>query len=198
MQRFAVSHLMSTRGGSENFSSLVRRGIAHILPAVWDGAAKLDVPLFIVEKQTAALLLGQNGFAGIALNGTWGASHPKAELEDGAKRVLHHDLRRFSLVGREVYLCFDTDFQVRESVLEGLIRTFILFVLSEARVKVLQWPSEHKGLDDFISHTAQLNLEEQKKAIHTLVEPVHSLNVKERRPRGSLLNTARCSTARAE
>ena len=103
---------MCTKVGNENLSSLAGRDIVpYILPDIWAGAAKLDVPLFIVEKQTAALLLGQNGFAGIALNGTWGASHPKAELEDGAKRVLHHDLRKFSLVGREVYLCFDTDFQ---------------------------------------------------------------------------------------
>ena len=88
-------------------------------------------------------------------------------------------------------------FSIRESVLEGLIRTFILFVLSGARVKVLQWPREHKGLDDFISYTAQLNLGEQKKAIHALSNPFAPSTSKTQRPHGSSLNISRCSTAKA-
>ena len=109
----------------------------YIPPSVYRVASKLGIPLFIVEKQVAAMLLYQLGFYGIALEGTWGTGQPQTEEEKvkNARRVLHRDLAKFSWVGRKVFLCFDSDFTRRESVLEGLIRSFILFTVVGASVK---------------------------------------------------------------
>jgi uncharacterized protein DUF3854 len=70
------------------------------------------------------LLLLQNGLSTIALEGTWGSA---AKRENGERVTLHQILGEFGWTGRPVYLCFDADFKRRESVLQGLIRTYILF-----------------------------------------------------------------------
>jgi DNA polymerase I-like protein with 3'-5' exonuclease and polymerase domains len=153
----------------------------YIPPVVWTVAPKLEVPIFIVEKQVAALLLYQLGYCGVALEGTWGAGQPQTEEEKtrNAKRTLHRDLAKLSWVGREVYLCFDSDFTRRESVLEGLIRAYILFSVAGASVKVLRWPEEFKGLDDYVSNGAGLNLEDQRRLITELTSPLNRVDAKE-------------------
>ena len=80
----------------------------YVLPPVWDVAYEIDQPIYIVEKQTAALLLQQNGLHAIALDGTWGAAAKRVE---GEKVELHSVLAEFHWTGRPVYLCFDSDFR---------------------------------------------------------------------------------------
>ena len=152
----------------------------YILPSVCRVASNLEAPLYIVEKQVAAMLLHQLGFYGIALEGTWGAGQPQSDEEKARdiKRVLHRDLGKFSWIGRPVYLCFDSDFTKRESVLEGLIRAFILLTGAGACPKILRWDDSCKGLDDFIANKAGLNLEEQKRLITELTDPLDELNIK--------------------
>jgi DNA polymerase I-like protein with 3'-5' exonuclease and polymerase domains len=152
----------------------------YILPPVYRVASQLEVPIFIVEKQVAAMLLYQLGFYGIALEGTWGAGHPQTDEEKvrNTKRVLHRDLEKFSWVGRDVYLSFDSDYVRRESVLEGLVRAFILLTSAGATVKILRWNDSFKGLDDFVSNGAGLNVEEQKRLITELTDPLDGLDAK--------------------
>jgi hypothetical protein len=153
----------------------------YILPSVYQVTSKLETPLFIVEEQVAAMLLHQLELYGISLEGTWGTGQPQTDEEKvkNARRVLHRDLAKFSWVGRKVFLCFDSDFTRRESVLEGLIRSFILFTVVGASVKVLRWPEEFKGLDDYLSNGAGLDLEAQKRLIGELTGPLDGLDVKE-------------------
>ena len=54
----------------------------YILPPVMDVAYDTSIPIYIVEKQAAALLLWQNGFSSIALEGTWGSA---AKRKDGGE-----------------------------------------------------------------------------------------------------------------
>ena len=105
----------------------------YILPPVWDVAYEIDQPIYIVEKQTAALVLQQNGLQAIALDGTWGAAAKKVE---GEKVELHPVLAEFHWTGRPVFLCLDSDFRARQSVLWGLIRTYVLFSIAGAVVRL--------------------------------------------------------------
>jgi hypothetical protein len=126
----------------------------YILPPVMDVAYDTSIPIYIVEKQAAALLLWQNGFSSIALEGTWGSA---AKRRDGEKVALHPVLAEFDWTGRPVYLCFDSDFRARESVLQGLIRTYSLFSMAGAVVRIAMG-STVQGLDDFIATKAGLDL----------------------------------------
>jgi hypothetical protein len=137
----------------------------YILLEVLDGAYDTSRPLYIVEKQAAALLLQQNGISAIALDGTWGAA---AKRVDGENVQLHPALKDFDLIGRPVYIGFDGDFRSRESVLQGLVRTYCLFTFAGAVVRVVQWDEKFKGLDDFIAAKAGLDLEKQKSEIDVL------------------------------
>src|SRR5260221_1658660 len=58
----------------------------YILPPVLDHAYDISRPIYIVEKQTAALLFHQNGLSAIAFDGTWGAA---AKRDNGELVKLH-------------------------------------------------------------------------------------------------------------
>ena len=92
----------------------------------------------------------------------------------GEKVALHPVLAEFDWTGRPVYLCFDSDFRARESVLQGLIRTYSLFSMAGAVVRVLQWDPPCKGLDDFIATKAGLDLSKQRAELDTLTATVSS------------------------
>src|SRR5260221_2941787 len=126
----------------------------YILPPVVEAAYCPDQPIYIVEKQVAAQLLEQNGLHAIALDGTWGAAAKRVE-EEPIK--LHAALTEFDWIGRPVYLCFDGDFRSRTNVLHGLIRTYILFSMAGALVRLLHWDRGLKGLEDFIAARAGLD-----------------------------------------
>ena len=141
----------------------------YILPDSLSVASDTVEPVYIVEKQAAALLLRQNGFHAIALDGTFGSA---AKRVDGEPVKLHEALSEWGWVGRPLYLCFDSDFRKRQSVLQGLIRTYILFTLAGAVVKVLQWDALFTGLDDYVATKAGLDTEKQRAEILALVSAV--------------------------
>jgi hypothetical protein len=141
----------------------------YILPEVQSIAYDTGEPVYIVEKQAAALLLQQNGLHAIALEGTYGSAAKRVE---GEAIKLHGVLAEWDWTGRPVYLCFDTDFRNRENVLQGLVRTYCLFTIAGAVVRVLQWDAQFKGIDDFISSRAGLDLVEQRVELDTLTATV--------------------------
>ena len=148
----------------------------YILPAAWKVASDTSAPIYIVEKQTAALLFYQAGLNVIALDGTWGAA---AKRVNGKPVVLHSVLTKFDWIGRPTYLCFDLDFRSRQNVLQGLIRTYILFSIVGARVRVIQWDQAYKGIDDYIAEKAGLFVEKQREELDALTAEVSSLSPKE-------------------
>lgn len=145
----------------------------YILPPVIDIAYCTDQPIYIVEKQVAAQLLEQNGLHAIALDGTWGAAAKREEVQPVK---LHPVLTEFDWIGRPVYLCFDGDFRSRTNVLQGLIRTYILFSVAGALVRLLQWDSALKGIDDFIAARAGLDSTKQRVELDTLTATVSELS----------------------
>src|SRR5260221_11094649 len=148
----------------------------YILPSVVEAAYCTDQPIYIVEKQVAAQLLEQNGLHAIALDGTWGAAAKRVE-EEPIK--LHAALTEFDWIGRPVYLCFDGDFRSRTNVLHGLIRSYILFSIAGALVRLLQWNNGCKGIEDFISARAGLDLAKQRAELDTLIATVSGLSASE-------------------
>ena len=81
----------------------------------------------------------------------------------------------FDWTGRPVYLCFDSDFRSRESVLQGLVRTYVLFSIAGAVVKVLQWDPQFKGLDDSIANKVGLDEHKQREELNLLTDTVSEL-----------------------
>ena len=145
----------------------------YVLPPVLDGAYDTSQAIYLVEKQTAALLFYQNGLSAIAFDGTWGAA---AKREDGQPAKLHPVLAEFDWIGRPVYLCFDSDFRTRTSVLQGLIRAYLLFSVAGAIVRLLQWDPLLKGIDDFIAAKAGLDLAKQRAELDALTLTVSALS----------------------
>jgi hypothetical protein len=147
----------------------------YLLPPVLDIAYDTSRPIYIVEKQTAALLLHQNNLSVIASDGVWGVA---AKREEGEKVALHPVLAEFDWIGRSVYLGFDADFQSRTSVLQGLIRAYVLFSIAGALVRLLQWEPEFKGLDDFVAAKAGLDLSKQRAELDLLTATVSGLTAR--------------------
>jgi hypothetical protein len=102
----------------------------YMLPGNQDKAAHLEVPIVICEKQIVVLLLEKLGYCGIALDGTFGAAEKRNSNEDRLK--LHPALKEFDWVGRNVFLAFDSDYLKRKNVLQGLVRTWLLFTAQGA------------------------------------------------------------------
>jgi hypothetical protein len=96
---------------------------------------------------------------------------------DGEPARLHDVLVCFDWIGRPVYLCFDRDFRNRVSVLQGLVRAFILFSIAGAVVRVAQW-EDHTGLDDYIAAKAQLDVVRQREELDALTATVSGLSAK--------------------
>jgi hypothetical protein len=144
----------------------------YILPPVLDVAYDTSVSIYIVEKQAAALLLLQNGLSAIALEGTWGSA---ARRENGERVTLHPVLGEFDWTGRPVYLCFEADFKRRESVLQGLIRTYILFSTAGAIVRLLRWDPAFTGIDDYIAAKAGMDPGKQREELDALTANVYDL-----------------------
>ena len=165
----------ATRADGTSAKFLATLGIEYhpyILPPVWDVSSNTGEPVYIVEKQTAALLLQQVGKNVVALDGTWGAAAKRVE---GEPARLHNVLARFDWIGRPVYLCFDRDFRNRVSVLQGLVRAYTLWAIAGAVVKVLQW-QDYTGLDDYIAAKAQLKISRQREELDALTATVSELS----------------------
>lgn len=154
---------------------LATRGASYrpyILPPVLDHAFNTGEPIYIVEKQTAALLLRQNGFSAIAFDGTWGAAGKRVE---GENVKLHPVLAEFDWIGRPLYLCFDSDFRARTNVLWGLIRAYILFSMAGAVVRLVQWDPALKGIEDHVAAKAGCHLAAQRTELDKLIASVSGL-----------------------
>ena len=101
----------------------------YVLPPVLDGAYDTSQAIYLVEKQTAALLFYQNGLSAIAFDGTWGAA---AKREDGQPAKLHPVLAEFDWIGELIE-------QDRDKVVE---RT--LFQLGRGRGPYFPLPRENR------------------------------------------------------
>jgi DNA polymerase I len=145
----------------------------YILPPVLDHAFDTNRVIYITEKQTAALLLHQNGLSAIAFDGTWGAAQKR---EDGQPVKFHPILAEFDWIGRSVYLCFDSDFRSRTNVLWGLIRAYILFSIAGAVVRLVQWNPALKGVEDYVAAKAGLDPAAQRLELDTLTATVSDLS----------------------
>ena len=80
------------------------------------------------------------------------------------------------LLSSPVFLCLDSDFRARQSVLWGLIRTYVLFSIAGAVVRLIQWDPQFKGLEDLIAASAGLDLVKQRAEIDTLTTTVSNLS----------------------
>jgi DNA polymerase I-like protein with 3'-5' exonuclease and polymerase domains len=148
----------------------------YVLPPVWSVTQNIGAPIYIVEKQTAALLLQQIGCSAIALDGTYGVA---AKRVDGEPVTLHPALVKFAWINRPVFLLFDSDFLFNSHVLQGLIRSYCSFSVASALVRVVQWDQAFKGLDDFIAARAGLDPARQREELDALISALTPLSAKE-------------------
>src|SRR5258708_4192935 len=147
----------------------------YVLPPVWKAAHDISAPLCIVEKQTAALLFWQVGLNAIALDGTFGVAAKRVE---NVPVALHNTLTKFDWVNRPVFLFFDSDFLANQNVLQGLVRTYVLLSCASAAVRLVQWEGCFKGIDDYVSAKALLNIAKQREELDTLLAAVSALSAK--------------------
>ena len=116
----------------------------------WEVKGKPNKPLLITEGPCKGLSALQAGAFPIAVNGVWMATSNKA----GSTQLHQALLDGFIFRGRTVFLGFDADFATNPSVMQALIRTFILTHKAGAEVKILSWPAAAgKGLDDYLVNT---------------------------------------------
>jgi DNA polymerase I len=144
----------------------------YILPSSLELSNRTEIPAIITEGPVRSLLLSQSGLCSISVVGVWNTAAQRSEADKnaGVRLKLHPDLTKWAWSDRVVFLGFDQDYRSNEKVLHALIRNLVLFSSLGAVVKVLQWePSEGKGLDDFITKRAGLDIDGQKQALATLV-----------------------------
>lgn len=128
----------------------------------WEVRDKPNKPLLITEGPCKALAALQAGAFPIAVSGVWNATSNKA----GSTQLHQALLDGFTFRGRTVFLAFDADFSTNPSVMQALIRTFILTHKAGAEVKILAWPaSAGKGLDDYL-----VKISDSAKALESLCE----------------------------
>jgi hypothetical protein len=125
-------------------------GYPYVPLPTWEVKDKPNKPLLITEGACKGLSALQAGAYPIAVSGVWMATSNKAGITQ-----LHQALiDGFSFRGRTIFLGFDADFATNPSVMQAMIRTFILTHKAGAEVKILSWPaSAGKGLDDFLVNT---------------------------------------------
>jgi putative DNA primase/helicase len=90
-----------------------------------------------VKKAGAGLSLG---LPTIAVSGVWNW---------GKNGALAPDLEKWAQPGREIILCFDSDYQHKPSCCAALHKLGTLLTDKGCKVKIAIW-EEHKGMDDFI------------------------------------------------
>lgn len=112
------------------------------------------IPLTITEgaKKAGALLTA--GFAAIALPGVNnGYRTPKNEFgEKTGRPYLIPDLKHFATIGRSVSFCFDHDTKTEtvRMVNNAISTTARLFSQDGCDVRVIEWDTAEKGVDEFI------------------------------------------------
>src|SRR5258708_32007327 len=143
----------------------------YVLPDSRRQAKNVEVPAFVVEGPSRALLLAQNDRCAISAGNRWGPNGKRDETDD-AVVSLHADLKDWAWLNRRVYLVPDADYRKNESVLRGLLRQIVVFSALGANVKVLTtWDAERgKGLDDYVPALAACDLAKQTEVLDTLVD----------------------------
>jgi putative DNA primase/helicase len=110
-------------------------------PNYWlDIWADKKQPILITEgakKAGAGLSLG---LPTIAVTGVWNW---------GKEGAIAPELEKWAQPGREVTLCFDSDYQQKPSCCAALHKLGTLLIEKGVKVKIAVW-EEHKGMDDFI------------------------------------------------
>jgi DNA polymerase I len=142
----------------------------YVLPDSRRQAKNVDVPAFVVEGPTRALVLAQNDRCAISAGNCWGPNEKQNEA-DNAVVSLHADLKDWAWLNRHVYLVPDADYRKNESVLQGLIRQIVVFSALGAIVKVITWDAERgKGVDDAVAAQAGCDLAKQTEVLKTLID----------------------------
>lgn len=112
-------------------------------PQYWPKLIKdVGTPIIITEgAKKAGSVLGQ-GHPCISLPGV---------TTGGKLARLRRELTYFCKYGRPIYLAFDRDIVTKPAVFRALHNLGRMIAAKGAMVYVLEWPNEHKGMDDFIA-----------------------------------------------
>ncbi len=103
-----------------------------------------EIPITITEGAKKAGCLLSNGVVSIALTGVWNGQNGKGSDLKGS-------LKKFIVPGRPIYLGFDGDVVVKESVEKALIQFGRLCKKAKAEVLIMQWDLTFgKGIDDVV------------------------------------------------
>mgnify|MGYP000052919450 CR=1 FL=1 len=101
-----------------------------------------EIPILITEGAKKAACLLSHGWVAIALTGVWNGQK---------KKKLHPSLAPFIVTGRPVYLVFDADVVVKQSVQNALLLMGHLIHKALGIVRIVTWDLKlGKGCDDFI------------------------------------------------
>ncbi len=120
----------------------------------WAWVIEANIPLCLTEGAKKAGSLLNCGYCAIAVPGIFnGYRQPKDEF--GNKIGFPHlipQLKPFATKGREINFCFDNDPKpkTRINVRKAIEKTGKLFSLAGCEVKVIQWDTLEKGVDDLI------------------------------------------------
>jgi putative DNA primase/helicase len=143
-----------------------RRPAPFIWPPTLKQARHANVPILITEGVPKGLLSLQAGAYPIALHGVWMG----AQRNGDEKYALISEVAGFDLIGRLVYLAFDSDQSANNQVLQAVLRQAMLLFIHGADVRQLTtWdPARGKGIDDYIASAAGTNLEHQREVLAEL------------------------------
>lgn len=101
-----------------------------------------EIPILITEGGKKAGCLLSHGWVAIALTGVWNGQQ---------KKKLHPALTPFIIPGRPIYLVFDADVVVKQSVQDALVLLGHLIHKAKGIVRIVTWDLElGKGCDDLI------------------------------------------------
>jgi len=113
-----------------------------------------ELPIVLTEGAKKAACLLSHGWIAISISGVWAGQEGK-----GAK--LHSSIRPFIVPGRPVYLAFDADIIIKESVSAALRQLGRLIKKERAEVFICLWHLDQgKGVDDLIVAEGALAFEQ--------------------------------------
>ena len=103
-----------------------------------------ELPIVLTEGAKKAACLLSHGWIAISISGVWMG-------QEGKGTKLHPSIRSFIVPGRPVYLAFDSDIIIKESVEAALRQLGRLIKKERAEVFICLWHFDQgKGVDDLI------------------------------------------------
>lgn len=160
-QQGELQRFLFTKGG---------RNTVWIPKPTRDVAGDPSAPLIVIEGPFKGLATLHAGGLPLGVVGAY-FNEPVGE-DDKDKlnnRVLNRDIATFKLRTRPVYLAFDRDQFTNPLVRSGVIRGAIMIKVQGGLPFQLEWPSEFKGLDDFLGKGVGIDPEKQKSALGELI-----------------------------